>query len=142
MTENISRVLIQQNQVDNALNSIGAYHSELNEVLNGLENNMDDLFEAQKHLVPEDGDLERERAYQRALDVETKLSSMQMSLKDTVDDLNRSMERVAGNSGENGGEGMQILQILNAHLDTLTWLEGTGKSLEEDVALVGRALAD
>jgi len=146
LTENMSRLLIQQTEVDNTLNSIGSYHSELNEILNGLETNMDDLFEAQKHLVPEDGDLERERAYQLALDIETKLSNMQMSMKDTVDDLNRSAERASeGNSNGSGSgseENIQILQILNAHLDTLTWLEGAGKSLDEDVTLLGRALAE
>ena len=147
LTENVSRLLMQQTQVDHALNSIGSHHIEQSRILDHLENNIDDLFDAQRYLSPEDGDLERERAYQRAIDVDTKLGSMSLALKDTVDDLNLSIERVSvagARSGSDSGaqEGMQILQIMNAHLETLAWLEGMGKSLEEDIAMIGRVVSE
>eukprot|EP00957_Ditylum_brightwellii_P141931 10813350-Ditylum_brightwellii.AAC.1 len=107
---------------------------------------VDELFAHAGNMNPEDADVERERSYVRAMEVEQKLGGLMNGLEDCVSDLNASQERMisigSGKGNEDGGGDIaKILQILNAHHDTLSVLESTAKSVENDVGLVGRALA-
>ena len=109
---------------------------------------IDQLFQAQSNLRPQDADREREVAYQRAIDVDARLTALQHSLYTLVGDLNAAAERatasvnIAGSSsGVDGKENVgQIVQLLNLHHETLVWLENTCRSLEGDLSVIGRAL--
>jgi len=109
---------------------------------------IDQLFQAQSNLRPQDADREREVAYQRAIDVDARLTALQHSLYTLVGDLNAATERatasvnIAGSSsGVDGKENVgQIVQLLNLHHETLVWLENTCRSLEGDLSVIGRAL--
>ena len=97
--------------------------------------------------MPQDADREREMAYQRAIDVDARLTGLQYSLNTLVGDLNAATERatasgsIAGSSGADGKESVgQIVQLLNTHHQTLVWLENTCRSLEGDLNVIGRAL--
>jgi len=147
LTENVQLLLLKQQKVERTISSVESYHAELSGTLDNLESNLEDLFRAQGHLSPQDGDIEREKAYQRAEDIKIRLDSMQSSLKDTVDDLNTNMERSVmqndtSSGGSKGSDHLHILQILNSHHDTLAQLDSTRISLETDIGLIGRALSE
>ena len=47
LTDNVSRLLLQQNEVDQTLGNVGAYQSELIHSLTTLEASIDDIFSQQ-----------------------------------------------------------------------------------------------
>lgn len=102
-----------------------------------LQKEIDLIFQAQSNSLPLDADREREGAYQRAIEVDARLTGLQHSLTTLVGDLNMATERSMISGKENGGVG-QIVQLLNSHHETLVWLENTTKSLERDLAVIGR----
>lgn len=139
LSEQVSALLFQQKELDRTLTSVDAYHSEVNSSLDKLENHLDELFTGHGGLRPEDADVERERAYQTAIDIGGRLNDVNTVLNTVVGDLNGVYEREEGQGEEDLGS---ILGILNAHYETLSWLEGSARSVEEDVANIGRVLGE
>lgn len=101
----VSRLMLHQNEVDTQLKGIGSYQSELGGTLDLLERNVDELFAAQSNVSVEDADVERERGYERAIDVDSKLDRMNVALNGVVSDLNAAQERVWSSSSNGGRKG-------------------------------------
>jgi nuclear pore complex protein Nup62 len=98
------------------------------------------ILQSHTNLLPSDADREREAAYQRAIEVDARMTGLQQSLNTLVADLNAATGQVTSSQDEKENSGVgQIVQLLNNHHETLVWLENTTKSLERDLAVIGRS---
>jgi nuclear pore complex protein Nup62 len=148
LTNMVSRLMLHQTDVNAQVQGIGSYQSELSKTLDVLERNVDELFAAQGNSHPLDADVEREKSYERAIDVDTKLDVMNTTLRHVVSDLNAAQERVwssslgvrVGGGGANDEVG-KIIGVFNAHQETLAYLETKARSVEYDLAIIGEVLA-
>ncbi len=148
LTNMVSRLMLHQTEVNTQLQGIGSYQNELSKTLDLLERNVDELFAAQSNPLPLDADVERERSYERAIDVDNKLDVMNSTLRHVVNDLNAAQERVWSSSlggGESNGGGNnevgKIIGVFNAHHETLACLESKARGVEIDLAMIGQVLA-
>lgn len=142
----VSRLMLHQNEVGTQLQGIGSYQNELSTTLDQLEKNVDELFAAQSNVTVESADIEREKAYERALEIDSKLGQMGNVLENVVSDLNAAQERVWSSSSGADGEGKdeevgKIIGVFNAHHETLAYLENKARAVESDLVLVGQVLA-
>lgn len=142
--------MLHQAEVDSQLLGIGSYQKELEGTLDRLERNVDELFAAQSERDVEEADVEREKAYERAMDVEDRLGVMVGGLERVVGDLRVAQERVwsvgkqPGRTGGGGGgeeELEKILGVFNAHHETLAFLENKARAVEADMTMIGQVLA-
>jgi nuclear pore complex protein Nup62 len=129
------RVMLQQEEVERTLTGIGAFQTELDSTLDGLENDVDALFGAAEHLSPVDADVERESAYTNAILVEQRLQMLTAQLQDTLGKMAEKQESML--SGDVG----KVVQILNQHQNSLTELEVASRQMENDISHVGRILS-
>lgn len=102
-------------------------------------------MQEQRGQVPEEGDAEREQAYQVAQTVDMQLAGMVETLKSLVDQVNASSSSVGGGGqGVDGGGGgdnaRKIVRILNAHHHSLAWLEDSARRMITDAADVSRRM--
>lgn len=108
---------------------------------------MDELFAAQSNMNVEDADIEREKSYERAIEVDGNLDRMNVVLTNVVNDLNAAQERVwsssssAGQEGKDSEEVGKIIGVFNAHHETLAYLEGKVRDVEADMAMISQVLA-
>jgi len=141
----VSRLMFHQNEVGTQLQGIGSYQNELGTTLDQLEKNVDELFAAQSKVSVESADIEREKAYERALEIDSKLVQMGNVLENVVSDLNAAQERVwsgIGGDGEGKDEEIgKIIGVFNAHHETLAYLENRARAVESDLVMVGQVLA-
>jgi nuclear pore complex protein Nup62 len=139
-----SRLFVHQQEVDAQLQGIGSYQKELATTLDQLEQNVDELFAAQSGISVQDVDIERERAYERALEIDSKLGQMSNVLENVVGELNAAQERVwsmsRGQDGSNKEIG-EIIRVFNSHNETLIQLDAKARNLEADVTMVNQVLA-
>lgn len=140
LSENVSRLLHEEARLTAAVRSVAAHHADARTTLDDIEKNLDDLRRA----APDDDDNvvdRRDAVWRRAIEVETRLRGVRDSIDATVEDWNATVANSANLDDDDGTTG-DVVRVLHAHLDTLAWLEGTGKSLEADVTAVGRALTE
>lgn len=145
----VSRLMLHQSEVGTQLQGIGSYQNELGTTLDQLERNVDELFAAQSKVSVESADIEREKAYERALEIDSKLAQMGYVLENVVSDLNAAQERVwSSSSGAVGGDGEgkddevgKIIGVFNAHHETLAYLENRARAVESDLVMIGQVLA-
>jgi uncharacterized protein YukE len=142
----VSALMVHQSEVDQQLQGIGSYQKELATTLDQLEQNVDELFAAQSGISVQDVDIERERAYEKALEVDSKLGQMSNVLENVVGDLSAAQERVWSMSRGQAGYGKdeevgKIIAVFNSHNETLAQLEAKARHLEADVTMVGQVLA-
>jgi chromosome segregation ATPase len=123
LSEHTSQLLAQQTDLENILNGIGAFHTELETNLDLLDSEVDQLFGAQSHLAPVDADLQRENAYATAVQCEQRLQVLSQSLSSTL-------ERVAP---KGDGEVADIMKVLHKHQIQLAQLEHVSRSMEQDI---------
>lgn len=144
LTNQVQKLLVRQAELDRTFNGIGSYQSELSSTLEGIERHVDELFASQSHLVPEDADVEREKAYANAIDIDGRLAGMNDGLRSILGSLEAAQERAfatgAGGDGADGEVG-QILATMNANHDILAHLEAAARRIEGDVGAVGMALS-
>jgi hypothetical protein len=134
--------MIEQDQVEDGLNTIGAFQNQLGTILAEVEDQVGTIFQTQNHLNPADADLERERSYETAKKIEYQLDDVTNSLRETFDTLNQANASAYGASGgdgfSDGGSSNDInsvndvVTVLNRHQDGLAELEAAAQKLELD----------
>ena len=140
--------MIEQEQVEQGLDGIGAFQNQLESTLVEVEEQVDAIFRAQTHLNPLDADLERDKAYETAKSVEYRLDEVTESLRGTFEALSQANERAFGgitsggnisnsNDIQNAGD---VVAILNRHQDGLAELEAAAQKLELDCNEVSAVL--
>ena len=130
-----SRLLVEQTELESTIQSIHAFEQELDNNLVGLEQHVDELFAAQAHVAPQDADQQRELAYSTAVNIDERLVVLSQQLQSTMRLLDDSHDKVlTGPVGD-------VVAILNAHQNGLVELEQASRSMEQDIAQIGRYLA-
>lgn len=83
------------------------------------------------------GDIERESMHRMSIEVMEELDTMALTIRDLVVDLNKGSEMTG--RGRAGDTVSQIISVLNAHLDSLQYLDETSGSLHKRLTDVQRA---
>ena len=123
LSQQTSQLLVQQAELEQVLNGIGAFHGELESTMDLLDSEVDQLFGAQAHMAPLDADLQRENAYATAIQCEQRLQVLSQSITSTL-------QKVAP-QGE--GEVVDIMKILHQHQMQLVQLEQASRAMEHDI---------
>ncbi|KAK3103752.1 hypothetical protein FSP39_021635, partial [Pinctada imbricata] len=127
LNNDMERVKIDQQKLDHELDFIKSQQRELEDLLVPLERAVDQQpnISFQQHT-----DLERENTYQLAENVDAQLKRMVQDLKEIISHLNTS------NTNQDQNDPVQqITKILNAHMDSLQWID-------QNTALVSRRVED
>lgn len=110
LNNSVENVKLQQQQLDYELDFILAQQRELEECLVPLEK---ELASAPVNIDPQ-----REHMYHMADSLDTQLKRMSEDLKDIIDHLNESSK-----TQDNGDPIVQIGKILDAHMNSLQWID-------------------
>jgi len=134
LTSEAQRLMLEQDQLEQTLQGIGAFQYELEKTLEQVEDNVDKIFQSHSHLSYHDADREREKAYNTAKAVDLRLDDVLDSLQTTFSLL------TAANQQSFSGETAEVVTILNQHQDNLVDLEAAAHKLDLDCKEVNRML--
>ncbi|KAF6020075.1 Nup62 [Bugula neritina] len=130
LNSEVAKVKLDQRRLNDELDFIVAQQKELEEMLVPLEENVAKLpaINYQQHT-----DSEREHTYQIAEHIDAQLKRMTEDLKEVVDHLN------TGTSSQDKSDPMlQISKILNAHMESLQWVDQNAAVLQKKTEEVAR----
>lgn len=130
LNSDVEKVKTDQQRLDQELDFILSQQSELEDMLKPLELALEQLppITYQQH-----ADLEREHTYKLAENVDSQLKRMASDLKEIVEHLN------SGTSTQDNNDPLiQIAKILNAHVDSLQWIDQKTGVLQRRVEDVSR----
>ncbi|XP_013399317.1 nuclear pore glycoprotein p62-like, partial [Lingula anatina] len=125
LNSDVEKVKIDQQRLDHELDFILAQQKELEEMLVPLEKTIEQLppISYQQH-----ADLEREHTYQLAENIDGQLKRMAQDLKEIIEHLN------ATNTSQDSNDPIQqVSKILNAHMDSLQWVDQNTALLQRRV---------
>merc|ERR1711973_414904 len=122
--ESVAAVRLDQQRLEHELDFVAAQQSELEEILKPLEASL-------AHSGPVDS--ERERIYALAENLDGQLSRMGEDLKEIISHLNTSVK-----SQDSKDPVYQIGKVLNAHMDSLQWIDSHAQSVERNLEEVSR----
>jgi nuclear pore complex protein Nup62 len=134
---------VAHSELSSNLDTILGQQRDLHLMLDALEREMDDVD--RKHVnAPSSSshggssavaaDIERESMHQLAGEVMGELDAMSLSIRDLVVELNKT------GAGDNAGDMVsQVVAVLNAHLDSLQYLDESSSQLQKRLADVSRA---
>ncbi|GAB0094683.1 Nuclear pore glycoprotein p62 [Sergentomyia squamirostris] len=117
--ESVENVTTEQKVLEHELEIIAAQHSELEECLKPLENEL-------AKIVQVDG--ERAQAYMLAENLDTQLKQMSEDLKEVIEHLNEANKERDPNDPI-----VQIGKILNAHMGSLQWIESSTSAIASNL---------
>lgn len=132
---------VAHTELSENLDTILAQQGDLHQMLDALEKDMDEVDrKANSNASNTDGgggvaaDNEREAMHALASEVMGSLDAMALSIRDLVLDLNKT----------SAGEGVsdpvgQVVAVLNAHLDSLQYLDESAGQLQKRLSEVSRA---
>ncbi|KAM5146066.1 nucleoporin-62 C-terminal-like protein isoform 2-T2 [Mantella aurantiaca] len=124
----MEKVKLDQKRLDQGLDFILSQQKELEDILGPLE----DLVKEQNGTIYlQHADEEREKTYKLAENIDAQLKRMSQDLKDVIEHLNTS----AG-LGDSSNPLQQICKILNAHMDSLQWVDQNSALLQRKVEQV------
>uniref|UniRef100_T1JM60 Nucleoporin NSP1-like C-terminal domain-containing protein n=1 Tax=Strigamia maritima TaxID=126957 RepID=T1JM60_STRMM len=115
LNDSLERVKLEQQHLEHEIDFILAQQKELEDLLLPLEQHVDQTptLSVQHH-----ADLEREHTYQLAENIDAQMKRMAEDLKEIIDHVNTS-----NNNQDNTDPVYQVGKILNAHMDSLQWIE-------------------
>lgn len=86
-------------------------------------------------------DVERESMHRLSAEVMEELDAMALTIRDLVSELNKGRDGGGDGSSGSGGDIVgQIIAVLNAHLDSLMYLDESSGSLQKRLTDVSRAV--
>jgi len=126
MNNDVERVKAEQKRLSDELDFIMSQQNELEEILVPLEKAVKD----QPVPTPsQHADIEREHTYKLAENIDSQLKRMVQDLREVVNHLNTSNQT----NKDNDDPIVQIARILNAHMDSLQWIDQNSISLQKRV---------
>ncbi|XP_010991466.3 nuclear pore glycoprotein p62 [Camelus dromedarius] len=126
----VEKVKLDQKRLDQELDFILSQQKELEDLLSPLE----ELVKEQSGTVYlQHADEEREKTYKLAENIDAQLKRMAQDLKDIIEHLNTS-----GGPADTSDPLQQICKILNAHMDSLQWIDQNSALLQRKVEEVTR----
>ncbi|XP_065068113.1 nuclear pore glycoprotein p62-like [Rhopilema esculentum] len=131
INDDIQRLKTDQSRLDRELDFILSQQQELEEILSPLE----EQVKAQQSIpYMQHADLEREKTYKMAENIDTQLKRMMLDIKDIINHINTSN----ANTKENEDPMSQIAKILNSHMDALQWVDQNAVLLQRKVEEVNK----
>ena len=98
IVEGVHKLMATQQDLKSSIDSIEAYQNDLETELSNLSEDLDLEIEKMQLQEPTDDDLERERSYLLAEDLNHSLNQMESSIKKIVTDLNMKSDTSAGDA--------------------------------------------
>jgi nuclear pore complex protein Nup62 len=124
LNESVEKVKAEQDAMEQELEFITAQHSELEECLLPLEEELQ-----KKQQI----DVERGQTYQMAETLDSQLKQMSEDLKEVIEHLNEA------NKISNPNDPIvQIGKILNAHMNSLQWVESQTSLINTRLEEIGK----
>ncbi|XP_057311860.1 nuclear pore glycoprotein p62-like [Hydractinia symbiolongicarpus] len=120
----VERVKSEQKRLDRELDFILSQQEELEELLQPLETQVKSQ-QALKH--SQHSDIERERTFRMAENIDSQLKTMMQDLKEIIDYINKS--HVSPSKTDDTMS--QVAKILNAHMDSLQWIDQNANQLQQ-----------
>ncbi|XP_038273221.1 nucleoporin-62 C-terminal-like protein isoform X1 [Dermochelys coriacea] len=121
----VEKVKLDQKRLDQELDFILSQQKELEDLLIPLE---ESVKEQSGTIYLQHADEERERTYKLAENIDAQLKRMAQDLKDIIEHLNTS-----GGPADTSDPLQQICKILNAHMDSLQWIDQNSALLQRKV---------
>ncbi|XP_072732878.1 nuclear pore glycoprotein p62-like isoform X4 [Ciconia boyciana] len=121
----VEKVKLDQKRLDQELDFILSQQKELEDLLTPLE---ESVKEQSGTIYLQHADEERERTYKLAENIDAQLKRMAQDLKDITEHLNTSR-----GPADTSDPLQQICKILNAHMDSLQWIEQNSAVLQRKV---------
>lgn len=134
LTVQTQRCLVHEKEIDSTIQSVATLQEEVEKNLASIEKQVDELFEKQADYSQIEADVERERAYTTAAQLEADIQMLLESLEATMQDLKSAQETTL--SGDAG----YIVKILNDHRNTLADLDTASRRLDRDVEQANQLL--
>lgn len=133
LNDEIQRLKADQSRLDRELDFILSQQQELEEALTPIEQHI----KAQQSIpYMQHTDLEREKTYKMAENIDSQLKRMMQDMKDIISHINTSNT----NLKENDDPMTQIAKILNSHMDSLQWVDQNAVLLQRKVEDVSKQL--
>ncbi|XP_074072596.1 nuclear pore glycoprotein p62-like [Macrotis lagotis] len=126
----VEKVKLDQKRLDQELDFILSQQKELEDLLAPLEEAMK---EQSGTIYLQHADEEREKTYKLAENIDAQLKSMAQDLKDVTEHLNMS-----GGPSDSNDPLQQICKILNAHMDSLQWIDQNSGLLQQKMEEVSK----
>ncbi|XP_068105806.1 nucleoporin-62 C-terminal-like protein [Hyperolius riggenbachi] len=124
----VEKVKLDQKRLDQELDFILSQQKELEDILTPLE---ESVKEQSGTIYLQHADEEREKTYKLAENIDAQLKRMAQDLKDVIEHLNTSAD-----PGDISNPLQQICKILNAHMDSLQWVDQNSALLQRKVEQV------
>lgn len=121
----VEKVKLDQKRLDQELDFILSQQKELEDLLSPLE---ESVKEQSGTYYLQHADEEREKTYKLAENIDAQLKRMAQDLKDIIEHLNTS-----GGPADTSDPLQQICKILNAHMDSLQWIDQNSALLQRKV---------
>ncbi|KAF4105298.1 nucleoporin 62 like [Onychostoma macrolepis] len=128
--KDMEKVKLDQRRLDQELDFILSQQKELEDLLSPLE---ESVKEQSGTIYMQNADEERERTYKLAENVDAQLKRMSQDLKEIIEHLNTS-----SGPADTTDPLQQICKILNAHMDSLQWVEQNSVLLQRRVQEVSK----
>uniref|UniRef100_A0A8C6RM22 Nuclear pore glycoprotein p62 n=1 Tax=Nannospalax galili TaxID=1026970 RepID=A0A8C6RM22_NANGA len=126
----VEKVKLDQKRLDQELDFILSQQKELEDLLSPLE---ESVKEQSGTIYLQHADEEREKTYKLAENIDAQLKRMAQDLKDIIEHLN-----TAGGPADTSDPLQQICKILNAHMDSLQWVDQSSALLQRKVEEASR----
>ncbi|XP_075691736.1 nucleoporin-62 C-terminal-like protein isoform X2 [Rhinoderma darwinii] len=124
----MEKVKLDQKRLDQELDFILSQQKELEDLLMPLE---ESVKEQSGTIYLQHADEEREKTYKLAENIDAQLKRMAQDLKDVIEHLNTTAD-----PGDASNPLQQICKILNAHVDSLQWIDQNSALLQRKVEQV------
>ncbi|XP_071774031.1 nucleoporin 62 like isoform X2 [Centroberyx gerrardi] len=126
----MEKVKLDQRRLNQELDFILSQQKELEDLLSPLE---ESVKEQSGTIYMQNADEERERTYKLAENVDAQLKRMSQDLKEIIEHLNTS-----SGPADTSDPLQQICKILNAHMDSLQWIDQNSVLLQRRVEDVSK----
>eukprot|EP01139_Manchomonas_bermudensis_P021691 Amastigsp_a684104_22.p1 type:complete len:207 gc:universal Amastigsp_a684104_22:655-35(-) len=126
LNNDVQRVLRAQTSLDESLSFVASQQEGMHQELEDLRRSVDQLCSQSAGNMGTQQDLEREALYSMAESLNTELTHMTEDLRSVIDGINA--EHAVAVTDENAIS--DVSQILDAHLDSLRWIETKSVELQ------------
>lgn len=132
LNTDLERVKLEQQKLEHELDFVQSQQRELGDLLSPIESALEAMpaISYQQH-----ADLEREHTYQLAESLDAQLKRMGQDLKEIIDRINSSNAKPDPDDPV-----QQITKILNAHMDSLLWIDRQTANLGRRVEDMSKAM--
>ncbi|KAI8376882.1 Nsp1-like C-terminal region-domain-containing protein, partial [Blakeslea trispora] len=131
--DNVTKVEVTQREIEQNLSYISAQQEEINSILDNYEKQIKEIFDENNLQQPmQPADVQREKSYGLAESLNSQLDDVSRNLNIMVEEINKMGNAKQMTTEEDDTVG-QIVQILNAHLSSLQWIDTHSMKLENKI---------